>query len=136
MSLLVFWCLLLYSLFPFLIFLIWVFSPGLLLYLAKDLPILMIFSKSNSLFHWLFILFVLFLSILLISSCSLIISFHLLLGIIFSLLFFSSRAFSYAMKLLVWDHSIFFLQAFLWTCPLEWPSLCPICFSMLNIHFL
>lgn len=45
MSLLVFWCLLLYSLFPFLIFLIWVFSPGLLLYLAKDLPILMIFSK-------------------------------------------------------------------------------------------
>jgi hypothetical protein len=76
--------------------------------LANSLSILLIFSK-NQLLVLLILSVVLFVSTWLISSLSLIISYHLLLLCVFA--FFCSRVFGCAVKLLVYALSSFFLEA-------------------------
>jgi hypothetical protein len=70
-----------------LILLIWAFSLLLLVDLAKQLVILFIFSKTGSLFQYLFTLFCWFVSVSLISVLILLISSHpLFLGCVWSCL--------------------------------------------------
>ena len=95
------------SIFSLLILLIWIFSFCLLVSLDKDFSILLIFSK-NQLFVSLILCIVLFISILLISALSLIISCHLLFLYVFTS--FCSRDFRCDVKLLVQDLSNFFMK--------------------------
>jgi hypothetical protein len=84
------------------------FGYCLFLSLAKGLSILLTFSK-NYLLVLLILCIIPFASIWLISAKSLTISCHLLfLGVFTSL---CSRAFRYAVKLLVWDLYNFFMKA-------------------------
>jgi hypothetical protein len=94
--------------FSFLILLIRIFSLCPLLSLAKGLSILLIFSK-NQLLVWLSLCTVLFVYTWLISALSLIISCYLLLLGEFAS--FCSKPFRYAVKLLVYALSSFFLEA-------------------------
>jgi hypothetical protein len=94
--------------FSFLILLIRLLSLCLLVSLAKSLSILLIFSK-NQLLVGLILCIVLFVSSWLISALSLIISYSLLLLGEFTS--FCSRAFSCAVRLLVYALSSFFLEA-------------------------
>jgi hypothetical protein len=94
--------------FSFLILLIWILSLCPLVSLAKDLSILLIFTR-NQLLVLLILFIVLFVCTWLISAMSLIISCHLLLSGVFTS--FSSRAFRYAVKLIVYAFSCFFLEA-------------------------
>ena len=93
--------------FSILILLIWILSLCPLVSLAKGLSILLTFS--NQLLVFVDSLYSSFISIWFISVLSLIISCHvLLLGVFAS---FCSRAFRYAVKLLVVALSSFFLEA-------------------------
>ena len=93
--------------FSFLILLIWILSLCPLVILAKGLSILLIFSK-NQVLVLLILYIVLFVTIWLISTLTLIISCCLLfLGIFASL---CSRAFRCAVKLLVYSLFTFFLE--------------------------
>jgi len=94
--------------FSFLILLIWTHFLCPLVSLAKGISIFLIFSKNYLLF--LFILCIVpFVSTSFISALSLIISCFLLLLDVFAS--FYSRAFRYAVKLLIYALSCFFLQA-------------------------
>jgi hypothetical protein len=95
------------SLFSFLILLTWILSLWPLVSLAKDLSILLIFSKYQLLILLIFCI-VLFVSTWLISALSLIISCHLLLGVFSS---FCYRTFSCVVKLLVYALSSLFMEA-------------------------
>ena len=101
-------CSVVMSPFSFLILLIRIVSLCPLVSLAKGLSILLIFSKKQ-LLVWLVLCMVLIVSTWLISALSLIISCLLLLFGEFAS--FCSRAFWYAVKLLVYAHSSFFLEA-------------------------
>jgi len=96
--------------FSFLILLIKILSPCPLVSLAKGLSIFLIFS-NNQLLVWLILWIVVFVSTWLISALSLIISCCLLLLDEFAS--FSTRASRCAVRMLVYAHSSFFLEA-LW----------------------
>jgi hypothetical protein len=94
--------------FSFLILLIRILSLCPVVNLGKGLSILLIFSK-NQLLVWLILCIVVFVSTWLVSVLSLIISSYMfLLGEFAS---FCSRAFRFAVKLLVYAFSSFFLEA-------------------------
>jgi hypothetical protein len=96
------------SSFSFLILLIWILSLCPSVSLAKGLSILLIFSKNHFLVL-LILCIILFVSIWLIAALSLTISCLLLfLGVLAS---FCSRAFSYAVMLLIWYLSSLFMRA-------------------------
>ena len=95
--------------FSFLVLLIRMMSRFPLVSLAKGLPIMLIFS-NNQLLVWLILCIVLFVSTWLISVLSLIVS--CLLFLLGEFASFCSRAFSCAVKLLLYPLSSFFLEAF------------------------
>ena len=95
--------------FSFLVFIIWILSLCPVVSLAKGLSIMLIFS-NNQLLVWLILCIHLFVSTWLNSAMSLIIS--CLLHLLSEFASFCSRAFSYAVKLLLYPLSSFFLEAF------------------------
>jgi hypothetical protein len=94
--------------FSFWVLVIWILSMWHLFILSKGLSILVIFSK-NQLLVWLIFCVVLLVSTWLISALSLIIFHYLLLLDVFAS--FCSRAFRWAVKLLVCNLSNFFMVA-------------------------
>ena len=95
--------------FSFLVLIIWILSLCPVVSLAKGLSIMLIFS-NNQLLVWLILCIVLFVSTWLISVLSLIVS--CLLFLLGEFASFCSRAFSCAVKLLLYPLSSFFLEAF------------------------
>lgn len=106
---------------------IWISSCCFLINLAKSLSILLTFTWTKSWFHWFFVFF-LFVYNLLNSARSLIIS--CCLFILESFASVCSRAFTFAVKLLAWNFTKFYMKAL---CAMDFPLNIDFCVPQLWI---